>query len=112
MKAYFANVIVYGANDEEINLDSVASAQFEYTFDHAILKTKLPTSNPLRYINCIINKNPRFVDVSRWNYQIDSISPAIQMGQDLGILQDIRGVYRGATPALGAYEYDKRNFEY
>ncbi|MDP1621675.1 MAG: hypothetical protein Q8M08_04970 [Bacteroidales bacterium] len=107
-KANFVNIIIYGTNDDEIELDSVASAQFEYTFDHAILKTRLKTTNPLRYINCMINKDPRFVDVSKLNYQIDSISPAIKMGKDLGIPLDIRGNARGNTPALGAYEYIKK----
>lgn len=108
-KANFANAIVYGANDEEIELDSVAAAKFEYVFDHAILKTRLITSNPLRYINCMVNKDPKFVDVSKLNYAIDSISPAIKMGKQLGIPFDIRGVDRGPTPALGAYEYVKKN---
>jgi hypothetical protein len=107
-KADFTNVIIYGSNDEEIELDSVASAPFEYAFDHAILKTRLNTSNPLRYISCAINKDPRFVDESRLDYSIDSISPAIGMGKDLGIPYDIRGFDRGITPALGAYEYVKK----
>ncbi len=106
-KSYFANVIVYGSNDDEIGLDSVAGIPFEYMFDHALLKTKLKTTNPLRYSNCIINKDPVFVDEYKMNYAIDSISPAIKMGQPLGIPYDIRGAIRGQPPALGAYEYVK-----
>ncbi len=104
-KAYFGNVIIYGYNDDEIILDSVAAVPFEFTFDHALLKTRLKTTNPARYIECMVNKDPRFVDIQKLNYQIDSISPAIDMGGPLGIPFDIRGFDRGATPDLGAYEY-------
>jgi hypothetical protein len=106
-RAYFANAIIYGSNEEEIELDSVAGSRFEYNFDHALLKTMLNTTNQSRYINCILNKDPEFVNPSRWNYQIDSISPVIKMGKDLGIPYDILGNVRGPTPALGAYEYFK-----
>jgi hypothetical protein len=109
LQANFINSIVYGSNEEEIELDSVPTTQFEFAFDHAILKTGLKTSNTTRYINCLINKDPEFVDVYTLNYQIDSISPAIKAGKDLGVPSwDIRGVDRGATPALGAYEYVKK----
>jgi hypothetical protein len=109
-KCYFGNVILYGSNDEEIGLDSVSSMQFVYTFDHAMLKTKLKTTNPSRYINCMVNKNPRFVDVSKLDYRIDSISPAIGYGStSVGIQFDILGNDRGNAPDLGAYQYVKKN---
>ncbi len=109
LKADFTNVIIYGSNDEEIGLDSATAHPFEFTFNHAILKTRLKTSNPLRFVNCLVNKDPKFVDEYHLNYQIDSISPAIGQGKDLGIPFDIRGASRSATPALGAYEYVKKN---
>jgi hypothetical protein len=49
-----------------------------------------------------------FVDIINYNYAIDSISPAIGKGIPLGILYDIKGVERGQTPDLGAYQYIKR----
>ena len=108
VKALFTNSIVYGINDEEIEYDTVPSAAFNCTFDHAILKTNHKTTNPLRYINCLVNKDPRFVDPSKLDYRIDSISPAIGAGKVIGgIPFDILGHERGTTPALGAYEYVK-----
>ncbi|MEI7723571.1 MAG: hypothetical protein WCK09_00635 [Bacteroidota bacterium] len=108
-KAYFGNAIIYGSNDEEIELDSVPAIMFEYSFDHAILKTKVKTTDPLRFINCMVNKDPKFVEVAKLDYRIDSISPAIKAGRDLLIPFDINGVDRGSTPAMGAYEYVKKN---
>ena len=107
-QASFTNTIIYGSNDDEIQLDSVAAAQFACTFDHALLRTTLKTTNPQRFINCLVNKDPVFIDVSKYNYQIDSISPAIKMGKDIGIPYDLLGRDRGPTPALGAYEYVKK----
>lgn len=106
-KAYFGNVILYGSNEEEIMLDSVAGTGFNFQFDHALLKTKLKLNDPSRYINCTVNKDPGFIDAQKMDYRIDSVSVAIAKGKFLGIPFDIRGVDRGDTPSLGAYEYLK-----
>lgn len=106
-KAYFGNIILYGSNQEEIMLDSVAGTGFNFQFDHALLKTQLKTVDPSKYINCMVNKDPGFIDAQKMDYRIDSISPAIGKGKFLEIPFDIRGIDRGNTPALGAYEYLK-----
>jgi hypothetical protein len=106
--AYFGNTIIYGGNDEEIELDSVAGVQFMYIFDHALLKTELAVTNPLHYENCMKNQDPVFVDIQESNYQIDSISPAIDKGKEMGIPFDLLGVSRSNPPDLGAYEYRKK----
>ncbi len=105
VRADFINTIIYGVNDGEIGLDSVAGTPFECLFDHAILKTRLSTTNPQRYINCLVNKDPLFVDPSVLNYSIDTLSPAIGAGKEAGIPFDINGNQRGNPPALGAYEF-------
>ncbi|MCX6243184.1 MAG: hypothetical protein NTU98_00635 [Bacteroidetes bacterium] len=103
--AYFGNVIVYGQMDDEITLRNDGSAAFNFTFDHCLLKTKRNTSDPLHYINCIVNKDPEFMDVVNYDYRIDSISPAIGKGASIGVLFDIKGVSRGSNPDIGAYQY-------
>jgi hypothetical protein len=107
-RAYFGNAIIWGAQDEEIYLDSIASAGFNYTFDHCLLNTKMNTGNTQRFISCIINKDPVFVNTMAFNYSIDSISPAIDKGGPVGIQFDIKGIDRGSNPDIGAYEYVKR----
>ncbi len=74
-------------------------------FDHCLLKTKKSTSDPTHFNTCIVNKDPGFVDVATYDYRIDSISPAIGKGANLGILFDIKGVSRGSSPDIGAYQY-------
>ena len=101
-------MIIYGAEEEEIGLDSVTGL-FEYTFDHALLKTHLKTTNATRFASCKVNQDPVFVDIAKLDYRIDSISPAIDYGLPMGIPLDIRGIDRGTAPDLGAYEYSKKN---
>lgn len=107
VKAYFGNCILYGANDEEMGFDSLAGIPFEYKFENSLIRTMLPLTNPARFVNCLKNKNPRFVNSPEWNYQIDSISPAIDQGADLGVPFDLRGLSRIPPPDLGAFEYVK-----
>jgi len=107
-KGYFGNAIIYGSNDDEITLDSVAAVPFNCTFDHDLMKSHL-TGHASRFINCIFNKDPRFVNVAKQDYRIDSLSPAINQGALLGIPYDILGVSRDAQPDPGAYEYVKKN---
>jgi len=108
VKAYFGNTIIYGAQTDELRLDSVTTAGFSYMFDHAILKTALKVSSTVHYIECQVNKDPLFLDVQKYDYEIDSTSPAINSGVPMGVINDIRGIIRPATPALGAYEYFKK----
>ena len=107
-KTYFGNCIIYGSEDDEIRLDSVGTIPFNFTFDHVLLKTQEDISTSSHFIECIRNEDPVFVDITNYNYAIDSISPAIGKGIPLGILYDIKGVERGQTPDLGAYQYIKR----
>jgi len=108
VKAYFGNAIIYGSETEEIQPDSVASAGFSYMFDHALLKTTLKTGNQNHFLECQVNKDPLFLDVQKYDYMIDSTSPAIGKGVPMGVIYDIRKVMRPAAPALGAYEYFKK----
>lgn len=107
VKARFANTIIYGANSEEIGLDSVPGTAFNWSFDHAILKTERPTPNGYGYTECRRNTDPRFIDINEPDYRIDSASPAIGAGLNLGITTDLRGKPRVDPPSLGAYEYVK-----
>ncbi|MEI6454743.1 MAG: right-handed parallel beta-helix repeat-containing protein [bacterium] len=107
LKAYFGNSIIYGNSGEELMYDSVSAVSFEYTFDHCLLRTEKDLNDPLRYINCFANEDPRFVNPQLFDYMIDSISPVIDKGIPIGVPFDIRGVDRGSTPDLGAFEYVK-----
>jgi len=106
-KAYFGNCILTGSETEEIGLDPDPSVPFEFTFDHCLLRTLKNTTDPLHYLECMVNKDPGFVDVLNYNFEIDSISPAIDQGIPMGVPFDIKGIERGITPDLGVFEYFK-----
>jgi hypothetical protein len=106
--ANFANTIVYGNQQNEIAIDENTSEEFALTFDHCLLKTEEDISNAERYINCIKNEDPLFVDYAVNNYQLDSLSPAKNIGSiDIAntVPFDILGNSRTESPDLGAYEW-------
>ena len=100
---------MYGTETDEIQLDSVTSAGFLYLFDHAILRTSFKTGDQNHYLECLVNKDPLFLDVQKYDYEIDSMSPANGSGVPKGVNNDIRGIVRPpSSPSLGAYEYFKK----
>jgi hypothetical protein len=108
-KAYFGNCIIYGSVEEEILRDSLAGVQFNYKFDHCLLKTKMSTGSPSRFINCLVNSDPAFADVSNNDYELSTGSAAIDKGSisiasyiPFDILRHNRT--NDIAPDLGAYE--------
>jgi hypothetical protein len=104
-RAYFGNSIIYGSEVDEIMTDSDAAATFAYNFDHCLMKTQAPVTDPAHYTACTANEDPLFVNPSAFDFRIDTLSPAIDKGIPMGIPLDILGNDRGATPDLGAYEF-------
>ena len=102
---YFGNTIIYGSEAEEIQFDAMEGVPFEIVFDHCLMRTQLPLTDPLRYISCFANEDPLFVDPPLVDFRIDSLSPAIGKGVQMGVPFDIEGVDRGTTPDLGAYQW-------
>ena len=104
-KVVFDNSIVWGGAENEIVIGSTNMGTFTWNFDHCLLKTTRNTSDEEYFSNCIINKSPAFVEYEKYNYQLDSLSPALNQGVYRGIDTDIDGNPRDmATPDLGAYE--------
>ena len=114
LNVFFGNCIVYGINDEEMLFSDDEQAEFNYTFDHCILKTVMDISNTENYINCQQNEDPLFVDYSNYNFRIDTLSPAIDSGSlevitssQVNIETDPDGNSRidDDGPDIGAYEF-------
>jgi hypothetical protein len=110
--AYFGNCIIYGSLSTEISFDNNENGQFNFTFDHSLLKID-PNMNTLsnNYINIIKNSDPLFTDYLNNDFSLKENSPAInsgnfQISQNNNLLFDLNEVNRNAPPELGAYEYD------
>ncbi|WP_346856513.1 hypothetical protein [uncultured Draconibacterium sp.] len=113
-KATFANSIIYGNVENELELGNNGENVFNYLFDHCILQVPdtLNTSNKDHYVNVWKGPdyNPRFVDpYEHFNYALDTLSAAINVGNTeysklfpIDLLNKSRIGDDG--PDLGAYE--------
>jgi hypothetical protein len=113
-KGYFGNCIIYGSNQEELVFSDDGVSQFNYKFDHCLLRTILPITDTQFYKICYRNNSPDFVGIDSANYRIDTLSPAIDKGSlevintsQIDIVNDLDGNSRisDTAPDLGAYEF-------
>lgn len=111
--AYFGNCIIYGLNSEELAFDSVSGPHFTYKFENCLLKTEKNITGG-RFVNCISNQEPLFVDKTNNNYELMAGSGAIDIGASsvvyssvLQLLEDIKANNRliNPPPDAGAYDY-------
>ena len=112
VQADFGNCIIYGNLENEIVLDDLVGAgDFNYYFDHCLMKvdTSVHASDPGFFNNIWINEDPGFISAFDYNYELDTLAFA----QDIGSVTiatpvpvDLFGVGRldDAGPDLGAFE--------
>jgi hypothetical protein len=107
-KADFLNTIIWGNNDEELEID-YQYASNTHQFRNVLLKTESDVSSP-NFSNIILNQDPLFMDYTEDDYELQPDSPAKDAGDiqwlDSDTFNDINGTNRQATPDLGAYEED------
>jgi len=114
-QGYFGNNIFYGRNDDELLLLGYTGAPFQYLFDHCLLKTRLDASDQAIYPGCLVNEDPKFIDYLVGNYQLDTLSPAIDKGNPEVIKQSFFDLHRDLIettrpediPDIGTYEFIK-----
>lgn len=113
VRAEFGNCIIYGDRDTEVGIDRLEGVgDFNYLFDHCLIKAdtaKIDLSDPVAFKNIFLNVDPRFVSYFDYNYQLDTLSGAKDVGSavignmyPLDILMQDRTADAG--PDLGAYE--------
>ena len=79
--ANFYNCIVYGNAVNEVVMSKNDQGQFNFKFDHCLLKAdaeKTSTTGP-EFISCIANSDPIFKN-SSYDYNLEKDSPALQKG--------------------------------
>lgn len=109
LQADFHNCIIYGNIENELVLDSnvVSGVQFNYFFNHCLIKTNINTSAPQHFQSTVF-ADPQFRDASGNDLRIWSTSPAIDMG-DLNymITPDLNNALRpnGTQCDIGAFEW-------
>ena len=98
------NCIIWGIDNEEIVLQSLEEVAFDLNIANSILKT---SNEDLDVNNNLLNLDPEFFDAQSFDYRLDSISPALEMAPEIGVLLDRLGDDRPAKPAIGAHEVVK-----
>ncbi|MDZ7608806.1 MAG: right-handed parallel beta-helix repeat-containing protein [Cyclobacteriaceae bacterium] len=95
------NTIIYGEEEDEIlfNLDGGASTTLMVR--NNIFRTTLDILDTL---GNQLNVDPQFMDVLRYDYRLDTLSPAKDHGSAIGVLTDLEGNIRDPLPDIGAYE--------
>lgn len=97
----FQNNIIWGSSMDEISLLNDAGEEFILSMSNNLLRT---TNDLFMGSNNIINEDPLFIDPELFDYQLDTLSPAINSGANLGIPIDLLGYSRSIPPDIGAYE--------
>jgi hypothetical protein len=95
------NSIIYGTGEEEIGLDFRGQSPIELAFNTNLLKTGF---NDFDTLGNILNEDPVFTNPARYNYRLDTLSPAKDAGAEIGVLIDLDGNPRDELPDIGAFE--------
>ena len=94
-------------SDEGLNFIKEVT-DFNYNFDHCLLKTSfddMDTSDS-RFNAIIWNEAPLFIDPKDdWNFHPDTLSPVIDQGRDTHLTSDINEITYTGAPDLGAFEF-------
>lgn len=116
-EATFNNCLIYGNNFSELGFDfqyndsEFPDADVSYQLNHCLVKLSenFDITDESKFNNVEKNKDPLFIDISEYNYQLDTLSAAKDMG-DYSLAEpfptDILGNNRleDDFPDLGAYE--------
>lgn len=102
LKILIRNSIIYGSLKDELicNAKNTGISMFDIRLEHCIIKAET-VNNAVVFSGCMINQDPLFEDVDKWNYRLKTGSPANGTGMapfyetnldDVGGLQNI-GAY-------------------
>jgi hypothetical protein len=113
--AYFGNCIIYGNNLNELDNDVNTSGAFNFQFERCLIRVNpddVDVSNASQFVDIIYNEDPNFKDASENKFELDTLSPAKDVGymsivNAIAELQnDLNGNPRtfDLGPDLGAFE--------
>lgn len=94
--------IIWGSEQEEIELNTEGGSSFLVQMGYSVLKTKRAIFD---VNNNLLNINPQFYNEFLYDYRPDSLSPLINAATYLNIDLDVQGLPRDSLPDIGAYEW-------
>jgi hypothetical protein len=112
MNVMFANSIIYGDRDDEVEFSEEDAAQLNAKFNNCLIKSVSYSQSDTAFFNqgCIFNIAPGFVSADDYDFHLKAGSYSINKGDmNYGAMvpQDFDGNGRtlDIAPDLGAYEY-------
>jgi hypothetical protein len=105
IRAQVQNNIIYGSLDNELALDFNSNKVDEFMLQNNLIKTELEGLD-VAGLNNLLNQDPRFKNPALHKFQLDTLSPAIDLGRTLSpiISTDFDENPRNAKPDAGAFE--------
>lgn len=96
------NNIIWGSLKEELVFFDGGKGLFDGQIFSTVLKTELSGFDASN----LVNKDPKFKDFRELNFELDTLSPAKDIGPVLipPVTDDLKGELRDAAPDLGAFE--------
>jgi hypothetical protein len=111
--AYFGNCIITGTQQSEIDFYEHEGTLFNFQFDQCLVNWVKETKYESEFINCTFNEDAKFVNPYINDFQLDTLSSAINIASASiinntipDITLDRKGISRliPGPPDLGAYE--------
>lgn len=95
------NCIIDGSLRNELLFAATGGVDFLADVRNNLIKTE---QEDLADLGNLLNEDPLFIDASMYDYRLDTLSPVVDLGLDLGVVNDLDNQPRDAQPDLGAYE--------
>ena len=104
-QANFVNTIIYGRLETELNYETVGTGVTNnLNFDYCLIKTE-EKANAIEITNSLLNVDPTFKEIAKFDYSLNNASPAINAGTLTSLSTDINGDSRVGNPDIGAIEF-------
>lgn len=106
INASFNNCVIYGSLDDELFCNKDESANYTVSFTNCLLKTQTAIPDYVTVSNSILNQDPLFTDISKWDFRPMNESPMIDAGIFISpISNDLNDQPWIAPFDIGCYQY-------
>ena len=95
------NSIIWGSSDDDLWLSNDEKAGWSSSVHHNLIHSNNQLNDNFVVFDSLV---PLFIDIENYNYELDSGSVVIDLGQSSSVRDDLRGRLRDDQPDLGAYE--------
>jgi hypothetical protein len=108
LEANVINSIMYGSNEDELGFDLNDESRYALNVIHNIFNTTQLYDLEDSPFNNILNQNPKFINILGYDFNLDTLSPAVDKGfNGLGITIDYCDLNRDSKVDIGAFEFQK-----